>query len=124
MFRKVAPAPTPAPREGLRLILAPTLWLTGALAAAARHLAEMPGAALRISPPDAGRLGIEDGAEVEIEFESGGETVRLPARVDESLPAGVAQAPEGCPAAPLNSRDAGSRGALIRVSPVQQTVGA
>ena len=74
---------------------------------------------MRISPPDAGRLGVEDGQEARIDL--GGETVRLPVRVDSSLPVGVALAPEGylgwLGGAFLNrSGDGGARGAAIRVA--------
>ncbi len=121
-YRAVGHAPVPAPVDGLRLILAPAIWLSGALIASAHLLSGKPGAALRLSPTDAGRLGITgnmaEGAEVAVEI--GGETVRLPARVDESLPVGVAQAPEAFPGALLNRG-----GAAIRVSLAEkETVGA
>jgi len=107
-----------APVDGLQLILAPTIWLSGALIASAHHLSGKPGAALRLSPTDAGRLGVSEGMEVAVEL--GGETIRLPARVDESLPVGVAQAPEAFPGALLNRG-----GATVRVSPAEkETVGA
>ncbi|MFP6869274.1 MAG: NADH-quinone oxidoreductase subunit NuoG [Nitrospinota bacterium] len=118
-FRAVDHTPAETPPEGLRMILSPTLWLAGAYAASARHLADLPGAALRLSPPDAGRLGVEDGQEARIDL--GGETVRLPVRVDSSLPVGVALAPEGylgaLGGAFLNrGGDGGARGAAIRVA--------
>ncbi|MEE9274041.1 MAG: NADH-quinone oxidoreductase subunit NuoG [bacterium] len=78
---------------GLRLVLSPALWLSGPFFSSAYHLWDMPGAALRLSPPDADRIGIGEGEEAE--FELGGRTVRLPARVDATLPVGLAWAPEG-----------------------------
>ena len=116
--RAVEHALVSAPVDGLQLILAPTIWLSGALIASAHHLSGKPGAALRLSPTDAGRLGVAEGMEVGVEL--GGETIHLPARVDESLPVGVAQAPEALPGALLNRG-----GAVIRVSPAEkETVGA
>ncbi len=82
-----------APAPGLRMLLTPVLWLSGAHAASARHLADMPEAALAVSPSDAEALDAADGDEVE--FEVGGRTVRLPLRADGNAPVGVAFAPEG-----------------------------
>ncbi len=82
-----------AQEPGLRMFLTPVLWLSGAYAASAYHLADMPEAALALSPSDAGSLGVQDGELVE--FEVGGEAVQLPAHVDKNAPVGVAFAPEG-----------------------------
>jgi anaerobic selenocysteine-containing dehydrogenase len=100
------------------MILAPALWLTGAFIASAHHLSGMPEATLRISPTDAERMGVGDGAAVS--FEIGGKSVCLPARVDPTLPVGVAQAPEGYLAAlagaALNLGGDEGRGTVIQVS--------
>ncbi len=91
---QVAPIPEKeAPAPGLRMLLTPVLWLSGAQVASARHLADMPDAALAVSPADAEVLGAAEGEEVE--FEIGGRTARLPLRPDRGVPAGVAFAPEG-----------------------------
>ena len=82
-----------AHEPGLRMLLTPVLWLSGAYAASAYHLADMPEAALALSPSDAESLGVRDGELVE--FEVGGGVVRLPAHVDKNAPVGVAFAPEG-----------------------------
>ena len=82
-----------AQEPGLRMLLTPVLWLSGAYAASAYHLADMPAAVLALSPSDAESLGLAEGELVE--FEVGGEAVRLPAHVDKNAPVGVAFAPEG-----------------------------
>ncbi|MYA94853.1 MAG: NADH-quinone oxidoreductase subunit NuoG [Nitrospinae bacterium] len=83
-----------AQAPGLRMLLTPVLWLSGAYAGSAHHLADMPEAALALSPSDAGSLGVVDGELME--FEVAGVLVRLPAHVDKNAPVGVAFAPEGC----------------------------
>ncbi len=83
-----------AQEPGLRMLLTPVLWLSGAYMGSACHLADMPEAALALSPGDAEKLGVADGESVE--FEVGGEIVRLPVHVDRNVPTGVAFAPEGC----------------------------
>ena len=116
--RSVTHEPTNPPPSGLQMILAPALWLTGAFIASAHHLSGMPEATLRISPTDAERMGVGDGAAVS--FEIGGKSVCLPARVDPTLPVGVAQAPEGYLAAlagaALNLGGDEGRGTVIQVS--------
>lgn len=107
-----------APAPGLRMLLTPILWLSGAYAASARHLADMPGAALALSPTDAESLGLADGDVVE--FEAGGCAMVLPIRTDPNAPAGVAFAPEGYLRAHgdalLNAGDApGRQGVEIRL---------
>ncbi len=82
-----------AQAPGLRMLLTPVLWLSGAGVASAAHLADMPEAALALSPGDAQSLEVVEGEEVE--FEVGGALVRLPARVEKNAPVGVALAPEG-----------------------------
>ena len=82
-----------AQEPGLRMLLTPVLWLSGAYAASAYHLADMPGAALALSPSDAENLDAQDGELVE--FEVGGVVVQLPVHVDKNAPVGVAFAPEG-----------------------------
>ena len=82
-----------AHEPGLRMLLTPVLWLSGAYAASAYHLADMPEAALALSPSDAESLGARDGELVE--FEVGGQAVQLSAHVDKNAPVGVAFAPEG-----------------------------
>ncbi len=113
----VLPPPV-APPEGLRLLLAPALWLSGSFVASAHHLRDMPRAALRLSPPDADRIGAREGGEVEVEL--GGRSLRLPARLDSSLPVGLALAPEGflrdMGGSALNlAGDGGGRGVAVRV---------
>ena len=83
-----------AQEPGLRMLLTPVLWLSGAYMASAHHLADMPEAALALSPSDAESLGVADGDSVE--FEVAGVVVRLPAHADKNAPVGVAFAPEGC----------------------------
>ena len=114
---------------GLRMLLTPVLWLSGAYAASAYHLADMPGAALALSPSDAEGLDVADGDLAE--FEVGGETVQLPAHVDKNAPVGVAFAPEGYlrahGASALNTGGApGRQGVEIRVrkAMITQEVGA
>lgn len=104
-FRPAALPPAAAPAEGLRLILAPALWLSGSYAASAYHLKDMPPAALRLSPPDADRVGAGEGEEAELDL--GGRAYRLPVRVDASLPVGLALAPEGYLAALRGGIEAG-----------------
>ena len=65
-----------AQEPGLRMLLTPVLWLSGAHVASAYHLADMPDAALSLSPNDAESLGVQDGELVE--FKVGGELVQLP----------------------------------------------
>ncbi|MBT4430403.1 MAG: molybdopterin-dependent oxidoreductase, partial [Nitrospinaceae bacterium] len=114
----VAHEPTNPPPAGLQMILAPALWLSGSLIASADHLSGMPEAALRISPTDAERLGVSDGAAVS--FEVGGKSVALPVQVDPTIPVGVAQAPEGYLAAlegaVLNLGGDEGAGTVIQVS--------
>ncbi|OGL65241.1 MAG: NADH dehydrogenase (quinone) subunit G [Candidatus Tectomicrobia bacterium RIFCSPLOWO2_12_FULL_69_37] len=114
-FRAAALPPAAPPAGGLRLILAPALWLSGSFAASAVHLKDMPRAALRLSPPDADRIGAGEGDEAEVEL--GGRSLRLPVRVDASLPVGLAQAPEGYLAALRGGLDAGAArgGAAVKV---------
>ncbi len=126
-YRTVALPPSAAASGGLRLILAPALWLSGAYAASAYHLSNKPAAALRLSPPDAERIGVADGEEVEVNL--AGKTVRLPAQVDATLPVGLALAPEGylgaLGGASLNQGgDSGARGAAIRVARASEAVSA
>jgi formate dehydrogenase alpha subunit len=118
-----------AQEPGLRMLLTPVLWLSGAYAASAYHLADMPEAALALSPSDAESLGAKDGEL--LEFEVGGETVQLPAHVDKNAPVGVAFAPEGYLRAhggsSLNTGGApGRQGVEIRVRKAEkpQEVGA
>ncbi|MEK6711158.1 MAG: molybdopterin-dependent oxidoreductase, partial [Nitrospinota bacterium] len=92
-FQAASLPPAGAPAGGLRLLLAPALWLSGSQVASAAHLRSMPRAALRLSPPDADRIGVGEGGEADLELS--GASLRLPVRVDGSLPVGLAQAPEG-----------------------------
>lgn len=114
-FCAAALPPAAPPAGELRLLLAPALWLSGSFAASAGHLKDMPRAALRLSPPDADRIGAGEGDEAELEL--GGRSLRLPVRVDGSLPVGLAQAPEGYLAALRGSLDAGAArsGVPVRV---------
>ncbi len=118
VFRTVELPPAGAASGGLRLILAPALWLSGAFAASARHLGDKPPAAIRLSPPDAERIGVVDGDEVEVTL--AGNSVRLPASVDATLPVGLAAAPEGylgaLGGASLNRGGGGGRGVDIHVA--------
>ncbi|MDA0999427.1 MAG: NADH-quinone oxidoreductase subunit NuoG [bacterium] len=117
VYQSAALPPASAAGGGLRLVLAPTLWLSGAAVSAAFHLSDMPGAALRLAPPDAEAAGLVHGEVAE--FEMGGEIFRLPVRVDVSLPAGLAWAPEGALRAlgggALDPAAGGARGVEIRV---------
>lgn len=111
---------------GLRMLLTPVLWLSGAYAASAQHLADMLGAALVVSPADAEVLDAGDGELVE--FEMGGARVQLPIRIEKNAPVGVVFAPEGYLRAhggsALNLGDApGRQGVEIQVRKVVITQG-
>ncbi len=126
-YRPVELPPAAQEPDGLRLILSPASWLSGAFIASAYHMSDKPGAALRLSPSDAARIGVADGGEVELTL--GEQTVRLPARTDATLPVGLAAAPEGylgaLGGASLNrGGDGRGQSVKIRLAPEAETVSA